>query len=149
MAIKPLNVIPEIKLKTLEDIADASANTVVDTIREVPNTATNRKYSPKYASYKSVHGRKSRQIGFVDLTFSGNTLDSYKRISSEGSNEKQTVGFTNKEAANVAGGWAKKGYDILNNKIARLIDKNIDEHIDKNLKVNFKLATGRTTIKVG
>ena len=149
MAIKSLNTIPEIKLKTLEDIADSSANTVINTVREVPGAATNKKYSSKYAAYKSARGRKSRQTGFIDLTFSGNTLDSYKRIGSEGSKDKQVVGFTNKEASGVASGWVKKGYNILNNKISKLIDKEIDDHISKNLKSNFKVASGRTKITIG
>jgi len=47
MVIKSLNKIPEIKLKTLEDIADSSANTVINTVREVPGAVTNKKYSSK------------------------------------------------------------------------------------------------------
>ena len=148
MAIKPLNKIPEIKLKTLEDIADSSANTVVNTVREVPGAVTNKKYSSKYADYKAARGRKSRQTSFIDLTFSGNTLDSYKRIGREGSKKKQVVGFTNKEASGVAAGWVKRGYNILSNRISKLIDKEIDDHISKNLKANFKIASGRTTITI-
>ena len=48
--IKPLNKTFDIKLKTFEDLADASANEVIDQVRK--KKAITGKYSPSYAAYK-------------------------------------------------------------------------------------------------
>tara|TARA_Y100000004_G_scaffold27800_1_gene28499 strand:+ start:237 stop:683 length:447 start_codon:yes stop_codon:yes gene_type:complete len=145
--IKPLNTIVDIKLKTMEDIADASANEVIEQVRN--KKIIKGKYSPRYAAFKRAEGRASRQTGFIDLTFDGVTLDSYMRLPSEATKDSQTVGFTNKEAENVAKGWANKKYNLFAAPVLKAINKIVDKRIDKNLKRNFDQASGRTTITIG
>ena len=144
--IKPLNKIVDIKLETFEDLADASANEVIDQVRN--KKAIKGKYSPSYAAYKKKFGYASKETGYIDLTFDGTTLDSYMRIPSESNKIKQVVGFSNKEAANVAAGWAKKKYNLFTTKILKAIEKIIDSNIDKKLKKNFDQASGRITITI-
>ena len=144
--VKPLNEIADIKLRTLEDIADASANEVRGQVRD--KGVIKGKYSPKYAELKSRKGRASRQTSYIDLTFSGNTLDSYMRIDGESNKKKQVVGFSSKEAANVARGWGNKGYNLFKSSIIKAIEKKIDNAIGKELKKNFDQASGRITITI-
>jgi len=144
--IKPLNKIVDIKLETFEDLADASANEVIDQVRN--KKAIKGKYSPSYAAYKKKFGYASKQTGYIDLTFDGTTLDSYMRIPSESNKVKQVVGFSNKEAANVAAGWGKKKYNLFTTKIVKAIEKIIDNNIGKKLKKNFDQASGRITITI-
>ncbi len=144
--IKPLNTIVDIKLDTMEDIADASANEVRDQVRN--KGIIKGKYSPSYAAFKAKKAR-FRNTSFIDLTFDGVTLDSYMRLPSEATKDSQTVGFTNKEAENVAKGWAKKKYNLFASPVLKAINKIVDKRIDKNLKRNFDQASGRTTITIG
>ena len=144
--IKPLNTIPDIKLRTLEDIADNAANEVRDQVRN--KRVIKGKYSSNYAAYKAKRGSFSKNISFIDLTFSGSTLDSYMRLPNESNKKKQVVGFTSKEAANVGKGWEKKGYNLFASSVVKAIDKTIDNAIGKNLKKNFNQASGRITITI-
>ena len=89
--IKPLNKTFDIKLKTFEDLADASANEVIDQVRN--KKAIKGKYSPSYAAYKKKFGYASKETGYIDLTFDGTTLDSYMRIPSESNNDNKLWGF--------------------------------------------------------
>ena len=143
--VKPLNKIADIKLTTLEDIADASANEVRNQVRE--KGVIKGKYSPSYAAFKAKKGR-FRNTSFIDLTFSGNTLDSYMRIDGESNKKKQVVGFTSKEAANVAKGWGKRKYNLFQPSVIKAIEKKIDNAIGKELKKNFDQASGRITITI-
>ena len=61
---------------------------------------------------------------------------------------KQVVGFTSKEAANVARGWDKKGYNLFQSSVIKVIEKKIDNAIGKELKKNFDQASGRITITI-
>lgn len=144
--IKPLNQIAEIKLNTIEDIADNAANEVRDQIRD--KGVIKGTYNSTYAAYKRRKGRTSNQTNYIDLTFSGNTLDSYMRIGSETTKNKMVVGFTSKEAANVARGWKKKGYNVFQPSIIKAIEKSIDNLIGKELDKNFDQASGRITITI-
>ena len=114
--VKPLNKIADIKLTTLEDIADASANEVRNQVREKGVIK---------GAFKAKKGR-FRNTSFIDLTFSGNTLDSYMRIDGESNKKKQVVGFTSKEAANVAKGWGKRKYNLFQPSVIKAIEKKID-----------------------
>ena len=145
--VKHLNKIFDIKLNTIEDIADASANEVVDQVRN--KKVIKGSYSPKYAAMKRMKGRSSRETSFIDLTFDGTTLNSYMRLPQEATKNSQTVGFSNKEAANVAKGWDRKGYNLFAQPVIKSINKLIDKNINKDLNKNFDQASGRTTITIG
>ncbi len=58
--IKPLNTIVDIELKTMEDIADASANEVIEQVRN--KKIIGGSYSPRYAAYKRAKGRASSRL---------------------------------------------------------------------------------------
>ena len=151
MAIKPLNKIVDIKLNTIEDIADSAANSVINSIREGRANITingRKKYSPAYAAKKKIEGRKSRETSYIDLTLSGNTLDSFQRKRG-GSKTRQVVGFTTQEAENVARGWRNRRINIFNRNVIKEITKNLSETIDRELIQNMKLVSGRTTLEIG
>ena len=144
MAIKPLNKIVDIKLSTIEDIADSAANSVINSIREGRANITingRKKYSPVYAAKKKIEGRKSRETSYIDLTLSGNTLDSFQR--------KRGGSRTRQEAENVARGWRNTRINIFNRNVIKEITKNLSETIDRELIQNMKLVSGRTTLEIG
>ena len=145
--VNPINKITDIKLKTFNDIADDAANTIREMARKKPGLVKGKKYSSSYAEFKKQANKFSNNTSFIDLTLSGSTLESYMRRKEVRKNIV-TVGFTSREAANVARGWEKKGYNLFQPKVVKHIKKTIQEVIGKELKANFNRASGRITITI-
>jgi len=143
--IKPIREIFDFPLKTMSAMASEAARTARTTVRK-KNTFGARKYNPNYADYKSKLGRSSRNISFVDLTFSGNTLNSYRLR--EAKKNKATIGFTNAASEKVAADLSKRDLDFLNPTVMKAIGKVITERADKRLNFNMDAASGRTRIVI-
>ncbi|MAO22620.1 MAG: hypothetical protein CMJ25_17875 [Phycisphaerae bacterium] len=143
--IKPLRPIFDIPLKTMKDIADASVNIARTTVRR-RNTFGTRRYNKSYAEYKKELGRSSRNTKFIDLTFSGNTLNSYK--TKEARKNQAIAGFTNEASEKIAKDLSSRGLDFLNATVVKAIQKEVSDRADKQIKLNLEQTSQRVRIEI-